>query len=113
MLSVDSRLAHERARPPGTSTGGDLRLAAARLFLLTLTVAAYSVGHLSDRFNVPSPVRNASLVTFFLSSSLQAWAMIVNPFFSPVIQLQTELLGRRLSRRVVESERPTVSVIED
>lgn len=91
MFSVDSRLAHERAHPRGTSTDGDLRLTAASLFLLTLTVAAYSVGHLPARFNVPNPVRNASLLAFALSTSLQTWAMIVNPFFSPAIRLQTEL----------------------
>jgi protein-S-isoprenylcysteine O-methyltransferase Ste14 len=91
ILSVDSRLAHERAHPPCTTTDGELRLATACLFLLTLTVAAYSVGRLPARFNVPNPVRNASLLAFVLSSSLQTWAMIVNPFFSPVIRLQTEI----------------------
>lgn len=72
-------------------TCGEFRLTTACLFLLTLTVAAHSVSHLPARFNVPNPVRTASLVAFVLSSSLQTWAMMVNPFFAPVIRLQTEL----------------------
>jgi protein-S-isoprenylcysteine O-methyltransferase Ste14 len=95
MLAVDPRLAGERAHPrkPGINDG--LRFATGSLFLLTLTVAALSVGRLHPVFMVPTPIRDGALVVFAVSASLQAWAMIVNPFFSPVVRLQTEC-GHRL-----------------
>ena len=89
MLVVDPRLAEERAHP--ANGGSDrLRLAAGFFFLLTVTVAAFSVGRLHFGFNVPILLRNAALVTFALSGLLQTWAMVVNPFFSPSVRLQTE-----------------------
>ena len=90
MLAVDPRLAQERAHPRNTGIDDGLRFATGFLFLLTLTVAALSVGRFCPIFNVPTPVRGAALVVFSLSGSLQAWAMIVNPFFSPLVRLQTE-----------------------
>ena len=89
MLAVDPSLAQERISPkePGTD---DSRLAAGLLFLFTLAVAGFSVGHLPSRFNVPVAIRYWALGLFTLSSALQSWAMIVNPFFSPVIRLQAE-----------------------
>ncbi len=90
MLTVDPRLAEERARPAHAGIGDGLRFAAGLLFLLTLTVAAFSVGHLRPGLNVPLPIRSAALLLLALSGSLQTWAMIVNPFFSPVVRLQTE-----------------------
>ena len=89
MLAVDPRLAEERAHP--AKGGSDrLRLAAGFFFLLTVTVAAFSVGRLHFGLNAPMLLRNAALVTFALSSLLQIWAMVVNPFFSPTVHLQTE-----------------------
>jgi len=90
MLAVDPRLAQERAHPRNTGIDDGLRFATGFLFLLTLTVAALSVGRFCPIFNVPTPVRGAALVVFSLSGSLQAWAMIVNPFFSPEVRLQPE-----------------------
>ncbi len=89
MLAVDPSLAQERARPrePGTD---DLRITTGLLFLLTLTVAGFSVGHLGSGFSPHVYIRNAALGVFTLSGSLQAWAMIVNPFFSPLVRIQTE-----------------------
>jgi protein-S-isoprenylcysteine O-methyltransferase Ste14 len=45
---------------------------------------------LRHSFNVPTQLRDAGLVVFALCGALQTWAMIVNPFFSPVVRLQTE-----------------------
>jgi protein-S-isoprenylcysteine O-methyltransferase Ste14 len=89
MLAVDPCLAQERAKPsqPGTD---DSRLATGLLFLLTLTVAGFSVGHCRQGFNAPPPVRHLALALFLVSGAFQTWAMIVNPFFSPVVQIQTE-----------------------
>jgi len=90
MLAVDPQLAKERAHPrhPGIDDG--LRFAAGVLFLLTLAVAAASVGRLRLSLSVPNSLREAALIAFALSGLLQAWAMIVNPFFSPLVRLQTE-----------------------
>lgn len=60
------------------------------LFLLTLAVASFSVGHCRPGFNVPPPIRHLALAAFLLSGAFQTWAMIVNPFFSPVVRIQTE-----------------------
>ena len=67
-----------------------LRFAAGFFFLLTLTVAAFAAGRLHFGFDVPTSLRDTALVTFVLSGLLQTWAMVVNPFFSPVVQLQTQ-----------------------
>ena len=44
MLAVDPSLAQERAKPKDAGTD-DSRIATGLLFLLTLTVAGFSVGH--------------------------------------------------------------------
>jgi protein-S-isoprenylcysteine O-methyltransferase Ste14 len=90
MFSVDPRLAQERVHPRGPGIEDGLRFATSFLFLVTVTVAALSVGRLRTVFNVPTPLRGAALLAFTLSGSLQAWAMIVNPFFSPAVRLQAE-----------------------
>ena len=90
MFSVDPSLAEERVHPKAASIDDGLRFATGFLFLVTLAVAALSVGRLRTVFNVPTPLRGAALLAFTLSGSLQAWAMIVNPFFSPVVRLQAE-----------------------
>jgi protein-S-isoprenylcysteine O-methyltransferase Ste14 len=89
MLGVDPSLAQERAKPsqPGTD---DSRLATGLLFLLTLAVAGFSVGHCRQGFNAPPPIRHLALALFLLSGAFQTWAMIVNPFFSPVVRVQKE-----------------------
>ena len=89
MLAVDPSLAQERAKPgdPGTD---DSRVATGLLFLLTLAVAGFSVGHCRPGFNVLPPFRSLGLSVFLLSGAFQSWAMIVNPFFSPVVRIQTE-----------------------
>ncbi len=90
MFSVDPGLAQERVCPRGPGINDGLRFATGFLFVVTLAVAALSVGRLRTVFNVPTPLRGAALLAFSLSGSLQAWAMIVNPFFSPVVRLQPE-----------------------
>src|SRR5438876_4170628 len=90
MLAVDPQLARERVNPTNAGIDNGLRFATGFLFLLTLTVAAFSVGRLDLAFNVPLPIRDTAVVAFALSGSLQTWAMIANPFFSPVVQLQSE-----------------------
>ena len=94
MLAVDPQLARERAHPRNAGIDDRLRFATGFLFLLTLTVAALSAGRLHIGLNAPSRLRGGSLVVFALSGCLQTWAMIVNPFFSPVVRLQTDFRHR-------------------
>lgn len=95
MLVVDPRLAQERAHPGNPGMDDGLRFATGFSFLLTLTVAAFFAGHMHFGLNVPAPLRHAALVAFALSCCLHTWAMIANPFFSPVVRIQTEA-GHRL-----------------
>lgn len=90
MLAIDPHLAKERAHPRDAGIDDGLRFAAGFLSLITLTVAAISVGRLRPLFNVPISIRDTALVVYGLSSTLQAWTMIVNPFFSPVVRVQIE-----------------------
>jgi protein-S-isoprenylcysteine O-methyltransferase Ste14 len=89
MLAVDPRLAEERAHPMNGGSDG-LRVAAGFLFLLTLAVAAFAVGRLHFGLGVPIHLRSMAIAAFALSGLLQTWAMIANPFFSPLVRLQTE-----------------------
>jgi protein-S-isoprenylcysteine O-methyltransferase Ste14 len=90
MLAVEPGLAHERAIPGESGPDDPLRLTSRLLFLLTLIVAASSVGHLGASFNATAPIRYGALAVFALSGAFQSWAMIVNPFFSPVVRIQNE-----------------------
>lgn len=89
MLAVDPSLAQERSNPQNADID-DARIATGLLFLLTLAVAGFSVGHCHRGFNAPPPIRHLALAAFLFSGALQTWAMIVNPFFSPVVRIQTE-----------------------
>lgn len=89
MLAVDPRLARERACPGDEAIPSHLRPLAGALFLLTLGTAAFFVAR-THVLLVPSLFRWMALATFVLSSALQAWAMISNPFFSPVVRIQSE-----------------------
>ncbi len=90
MLAVDPHLAKERAHPRDAGIDDGLRIAAGFFSLITLTVAALSAGRLPPFFDVPISIRDLALIVYALSTTLQAWTMIVNPFFSPVVRVQTE-----------------------
>ena len=89
MSAVNPRLARERTSPGPDAVAPQLRLISGVFFLLTVATAAWAVG----RFHilaVPPQIRWFALLLFALSSALQAWAMIRNPFFSPVLRIQSE-----------------------
>jgi protein-S-isoprenylcysteine O-methyltransferase Ste14 len=65
-------------------------LAGGFLFLVTVTTAALDIGRLHTSDTVPPSIRIAALVIFTLATLTQAWAMAVNPFFSPVVRIQSE-----------------------
>lgn len=94
MLGIDPGLAAERSRTSdkGATPG---RFAAGLSFLATLTLAALEVGRFHWLRPVPADARLSSLVVFAAAMALQMWAMVVNPFFSPDIRLQSER-GHRL-----------------
>lgn len=89
MLAVDPELARERAHPGPDSSKSPLRFLSGLLFLLTLVSAAFLVGRIHALI-VPATVRWIALAIFMSSSSLQTWAMIANPFFSPVVRIQAD-----------------------
>lgn len=89
MLAVDPQLARERERPGPEDDASRMRFAAGFFFLLTVTAASFLTGRL-HRLTVPNSLRWFALGVFALGSSIQLWAMITNPFFSPVIRLQHE-----------------------
>lgn len=89
MLTVAPQLAHERAYPGPDSNTSHLRFASGFLFLLTLLCASFLVGR-THTLIVPTALRWIALAIFMSSTSLQTWAMIANPFFSPVVRIQAE-----------------------
>jgi protein-S-isoprenylcysteine O-methyltransferase Ste14 len=89
MLAVDPGLAQERAKSKDAGTD-ESRFTTGLLFVLTLAIAGFSVGHCRHAFNTPPPIRHLALAAFLLSGAFQTWAMIANPFFSPVVRIQTE-----------------------
>ena len=90
MLVSNPDLVEERFHPAEANLDAGTRFASGFLFLLTLTTAALDVGRLHASGAVPGPMRIAALITFALVTLAQAWAMAVNPFFSPVVRIQSE-----------------------
>jgi protein-S-isoprenylcysteine O-methyltransferase Ste14 len=83
------RLGSRAAKPKDAGTD-ESRVTAGLLFLITFAVAGFSVGHCRQAFNTPPPIRHLALGVFLLSGAFQTGAMMVNPFFSPVVRLQAE-----------------------
>ena len=69
--AVDPRLARERVHPGNADIDDGLRFATGFFFLITLTVAALSVGRLGPFFNAAISLRHGALVVYGLSGSLQ------------------------------------------
>jgi len=90
MLSVHPELARERARPAGSDIDPPSRNASGFLFLVTVIFAALDVGRLRQSDGVPPSWHLPALLVLAAALILQAAAMIVNPFFSPALRIQTE-----------------------
>jgi protein-S-isoprenylcysteine O-methyltransferase Ste14 len=90
MLAVDPGLANERARPGAGGQDANMRVGAGFLFIVTVGFAAMDVGRLHQPDVVPVPVSMIALAVFAAALGFQMWAMMVNPFFSPVTRIQTE-----------------------
>jgi protein-S-isoprenylcysteine O-methyltransferase Ste14 len=89
MLAIDPELVEERSSALATK-GTSGRVFASLSFVATLVVAAIEVGRLHSLPSVPTQARQASLLFFAMALGLQMWAMVVNPFFSPEVRLQSE-----------------------
>ena len=90
ILAVSPELAQERAHPSEKGADSGVRFASGLLFLTTVGAAAVDVGRLHQSDTVPFPLSVVALAVFAASIGLQAWAMVVNPFFSPAIRIQSE-----------------------
>jgi protein-S-isoprenylcysteine O-methyltransferase Ste14 len=97
MLAIDPGLAKERSCTSEKGATTD-RFAAGLAFLVTLALAALDVGRLHWFRPVPFNARLGSLVLVAAANTLQTWAMVVNPFFSPEIRLQPEREHRLITR---------------
>jgi protein-S-isoprenylcysteine O-methyltransferase Ste14 len=97
LLLIDPRLVEERWRISEKSRTSD-RFAASLTFLATLTFAALDVGRFHWLPSIPPNACLGSLLLFAAASTLQMWAMVVNPFFSPEIRLQPERGHRPITR---------------
>ncbi len=90
MLAVQPELAQERAHPGGDGQDQGVRFSSGFLFLVTVGAAAMDVGRLHQSNNVRLALSVLALCVFATALGFQAWAMVVNPFFSPVIRIQAE-----------------------
>jgi len=90
MIAVDPELARERAHPAGGDIDPQSRNASGFLFLVTVIFAALDVGRLHQSDGVPPSWHLPAIIVFAAVLALQAAAMIVNPFFSPALRIQTE-----------------------
>ncbi len=90
MLAVDPGLAQEGTHPGATGQDTNERFGAGFLFLVTVGFAAMDVGRLHQSDAVAVAVSIIALTVFAAALGLQIWAMIVNPFFSPVTCIQAE-----------------------
>ncbi len=87
---VDRGLMQERLRPAPGGVDRRLRAWASPFFFAHLILAGLDVGrfHWSDM--VPTWLRAAALPGLGLGFVVALWAMHVNPFFSPVVRIQSE-----------------------
>ena len=90
MLAVHPDLAEGRVHAQKGALDSGARLASGFLFLVTVVAAALDVGRLHESDWVVAGARLAALLAFSAALAFQASAMIVDPFFSPVIRLQGE-----------------------
>jgi protein-S-isoprenylcysteine O-methyltransferase Ste14 len=89
MLAIDPGLATERSRT-SERIETPSRFAASVSFLATLALASLEVGRFHWPRPVPVAMRGSGLLLFAAAMALEMWAMVVNPFFSPDIRLQSE-----------------------
>lgn len=90
MVAVEPNLAKERSTTRASALGAGSRFSAGLLSLLTLAAGALDVGRIHRWDTVPPGLRLSALALFAGCMALQISAMILNPFFSPVVRIQNE-----------------------
>lgn len=92
MLAIAPQIAQECGSGSKKQDASDARarLALVVLFLVTIVTAALDVGRLHVSDDVPLALSAVALLLYVAGSGLQAWAMSVNSFYSPVIHVQAE-----------------------
>ena len=88
--TIDPGLLEERLRPGAGGKDRLLRWIVLPFILGHWIVAGLDVGRFHWSDSIPSSVQIAALSVFALSLGLNAWAMAVNRFFSPVVRIQEE-----------------------
>lgn len=87
-LLLDPGLSKERLDPGGKDKGE--RLVIGLLFLATIGLASADAGRLNLPGHVPAALSIIALVAFAAALSFDTWAMVVNPFFSSAVRIQTD-----------------------
>jgi len=92
---IDPDLIRERRHPAPGGEDRSLRWRVAPLFLAHLIVAGLDVGRFGWSGSVPLAFHAIGLIAYVSGMGLAMRAMVVNPFFSPVVRIQEER-GHRL-----------------
>ena len=89
-LVVEPALLEERSNPGRDVLDPYVGMGTSFLFLLTVVIATLDSGRLHWTENIGQPAETIALVLLAVVTTLQIWAMVVNPFFSTGIRVQTE-----------------------
>jgi protein-S-isoprenylcysteine O-methyltransferase Ste14 len=98
MLAIAPQITHALGSADDGKHDQRARLTLIVLFLGTIFMAALDVGRLRVSNHVPFALSVIGLVMYVAGSGFQAWAMRVNSFYSPVIQVQAEREHRVVTR---------------
>ncbi len=96
-LFVDRELMRERLSPAPGGVDRRLRALASPFFFAYLRITGLDVGRFHWSDTVPTWLRVAGLCGLAFGFAVALWAMHVNPFFSPVVRIQTERGHRVIS----------------
>jgi len=87
---MDPDLLKERLRPGPGGTDRYLPFVAAPFWVAHLAVAGLDAGRFHWSDHVPLALQIVGLIVFAATHALVAWALCINPFFSPVVRIQSE-----------------------
>lgn len=89
-LLLDAGLSKERLDPGGGGQDRGERLVIGLLFLATIGLASADAGRLNLFGQVPAVLSVIALIAFAAALGFDTWAMVVNPFFSSAVRIQTD-----------------------
>jgi protein-S-isoprenylcysteine O-methyltransferase Ste14 len=94
-LLLDRDLLQERVRPAAGGQDRHLRTVGFAMSVIQWVLAGLDVGRFHWSDTIPTGLRVAGLAGLFVAMITIAWIMRTNPFFSPVVRIQSER-GHRL-----------------